>query len=88
MEGAEDGGGPEGPRGRREGRAGTNLAIKVENAIAVIDGDSGARDEPRGDLAIPNVEDGEVAPQEQDELEGVVSHEGVPQPGGDRLRGL
>ena len=71
---------------RQHGR--TDLAVEVEYAPAVVDGDGGRGDEPGGDLAVPGVEDGEVAAEEEDELEEVEADEGVPEPRVERLARL
>ena len=69
--------------GPREGR--TCLAINVVNAIAVVDGDGPVADEPGHEAAEVYVEDGDVAGDEEEELQQVEAHDRMPQPCADRL---
>lgn len=67
------------------GKTRAHLAVKVEDAMAVIHGNGRLRDEPGGDLAVPYIEGWEVACDKQEELKEVVPNERIPQPAAERL---
>ena len=72
----------------RSGMDGTHLAVEVEDAPAVVDGDGGGAVEPRAETAYPRVEPEQVAAEEEEELHKMVADERVPEEARLALDGL
>lgn len=75
-------------RARGAGRSETDLAVDVEDAVAVVDGDGPVAHEPGHEAADTEVEGWDVAAKEEEELEEVEADDGVPEPRADGFPGL